>query len=481
MNKNTFIKKFLALFSEQRSYLVLIGFSVLAVGITYVLYWHTEDLLKDRLQERLTAIASTAAVQFDAEDIRAVRDQDDLGSLEMERITHQLQAIRDANSDIQFVYLMRRTDDPHTLAFVADADSLTPEEEWDTNEDGVIDEDEEIPLPGDSYPIDEYPVLHDEAFFHPAVDRELQPDQWGLIMAAYAPILDEEREAVAIVGMDVLVNDFRARTQAMLLPFALFVLFLISALTLMTLLLVRIWRERVEAMKALDKQKDELMSIVNHQLAAPIAALRWNTELFLEGDVGELKPDQKDQLKMMYAIVMNLADLVETFLDVSRLQLGRMKVSHAPIELSSFFEEILSIIHPRIQEKKITLVKNFPSVWPEAVMDRRLTRMAIENMLTNAAKYTPEKGTVHITVKVENGKLLCEVRDTGCGIPKEEQGRVFERLFRASNARDGFEGNGLGLYAAKSGIESQSGKMWFASEEGKGSTFSVELPLKPCG
>ena len=104
--------------------------------------------------------------------------------------------------------------------------------------------------------------------------------------------------------------------------------------------------------------------------------------------------------------------------------------------------------------------------------------MTVENMLTNAVKYTPDGGKVTFDLKIDKGIMRCSVSDTGCGIPKEEQGKIFGKMYRASNVRNTVEGNGFGLYVAKGAIEGQGGKMWFTSEVGKGTTFSFELPLK---
>ena len=100
----------------------------------------------------------------------------------------------------------------------------------------------------------------------------------------------------------------------------------------------------------------------------------------------------------------------------------------------------------------------------------------LENLLSNAVKYTPEGGRVELNVSLTDHTLRYEVKDTGCGIPKEDQEKIFGKLFRATNVRN-TEGNGLGLFAAKGAAETQGGKVWFTSESGKGTTFYVEMPL----
>ncbi len=230
-------------------------------------------------------------------------------------------------------------------------------------------------------------------------------------------------------------------------------------------------------LRELDRQKDELLSIVSHQLATPITSVKWYLEMLQDGDVGELQEDQKKHVKSMQAIAADLTDLVGMILDVSRIQLGRMRIDKQSLDLGEFFKEILETVEPKAIEKHMTLVKNLPAAFPQANLDKRYTRMTIENLLTNAIKYTPENGNVTLDVRIKDNKLLCSVKDTGCGIPKAEQDKIFGKLFRASNVRNSVDGNGFGLYVAKGAVEAQGGSIRFESAEGKGTTFFVELPL----
>jgi signal transduction histidine kinase len=456
--------------------LVLAVTALVAAGITFIMYGYTQDLLKEGLQTRLISVAATAASQFDAETIESIQSIDDIDSQSFEILVEQLNEIRSASTDIQYAYLMRRTDDPLVVEFIADADSLLTEEELDANENGIVDDDEWAPLPGDPYEIEEYPVLKDEAFYHPAVDRELQEDQWGMIMAAYAPIFNSNGETVAIVGIDVLVDNFNRETQATLLPFSLFIFVLILLLTLLSLLLIRFYTERVEIMHEIDRQKDELLSIVSHQLATPISSTKWYLEMLQDGDVGKLSGEQKKHVKSIQGIAENLTDLVGMILDVSRIQLGRMQVDREALNLNKFFDEILAVIEPKAAEQKVKFNVSIPKKLPIAMLDRRLMRMTVENLLSNAVKYTPEKGTVEFTVEQRGNSLWYKVKDTGCGIPKAEHKKMFTKLYRASNVRS-VSGNGFGLYVAKGAVEAQDGSINFRSARGKGTTFEVQLPI----
>lgn len=470
-------KSKLAIFKDFRSPLILVVAVAITASITYILYSYTQQLLKERLQERLIAIATTAAIQFDPAEIESIQTLEDSEKIEFSHLVHQLKGVKDSNSNIQYAYLMRRTSNPDIFSFVADAESLTPIEELDFNEDGVLQDDEAAPMPGDEYDVSEFNVLRDEAFYKAAADQDLESDQWSVQLSAYAPIRDANGNAVAIFGIDVLVNDYLKITQATFLPFLLFILFLLFLLTLLTILLVRFWNAKVEAVQELDQQKDELLSIVSHQLATPVSSVKWYLEMMKDGDLGPMNEEQLKHVTSMQEVAVNLSDLVSMILDVSRIQLGRMHIEKQELDLNGFFKEILEIIEPKALEKKVNLVKKLPATLPVAQLDKRYTHMTIENLLSNAIKYTPEGGEVDFTVTIEGNMLKCIVKDTGVGIPEADKDKIFGKLFRASNVRNTVDGNGFGLYVAKGAVEAQGGKIRFESIESKGTTFFVELPL----
>ena len=395
----------------------------------------------------------------------------------MSRLVGTLEGMREANEDITYAYIMRRTSDLNTFEFVADADSLIPYDEWDFNENGIVEEDEEIPLPGDPFDVSPYPTLRNEAYYHPVAANELEEDQWSVQLSAYAPILDNNGIAVGIVGIDVTVSDFNQRTQAMLLPFALFIFFLILLLTLLTLVLVRFYNERVRVMREIDRQKDELLSIVSHQLATPVSSMKWYLEMMMDGDVGKLTKEQKEHVEQLQVSASGLADLVAMILDVSRIQLGRMKVDKSEVDLNEFFKSVITVIDAKAQQQGVEFIKNMPKKLPTVNSDKRLLHMTLENLLSNAVKYTPKDGKVTLNVEVKGNMLHYSVTDTGCGIPEAEQDKVFGKLFRATNVQK-VDGNGFGLYAAKGAVEALGGKISFRSKENKGTTFTVSLPLE---
>lgn len=462
------------------SYLPLIIAALVTVGIVYLVYQQTQDILKERLRLRLTAIAATAVLGIDANDVAKIislenEDPDKaLNSKELSRVVDYLKRVRDANQNIQYIYIWNKTDDPNFVRFAADAEMIDP---IDLDGNGVIEDIEIPPAPGELYESTEIEYIH-EGFIEPVAQTEFIVDKWGVFMTAFAPIKDENGDSVALLGIDVEVEDFTALINATLVPFSALAFVLLVLLSVQTVALVRIWGNRVEIVKELDRQKDELLSIVSHQLATPVSSAKWYMEMMLDGDVGKLNKEQEEHVKTIQSVLTDLADLVSMILDVSRIQLGRMKVDRSELDLGEFFDEVLDVIKPKAKERNITLNIDLPKSLPKAMLDKRLMRMTLENLLSNAVKYSAEKnGKVSLSVAVKGNKLEYVVQDNGCGIPEKEQDKIFNKLFRASNVQK-VDGNGFGLFAAKGAVEAQGGTIRFKSKEGKGATFYVMVPLK---
>lgn len=296
-------------------------------------------------------------------------------------------------------------------------------------------------------------------------------------MSGYAPI-KEKGHTVAVLALDIEVSDFNTLVSATLRPFIIFVGFLLLVLASQTISLVRMWGSRVQFFQELDRQKDELLSLVSHQLATPVSSIKWYLEMLQDGDLGALNKEQKEHVKSMHSIGVSMSDLVSMILDVSRIQLGKVRIEKQDLDLKEFFDQLVATIEPKAEEKKVKFTKNIPNSFPKAKLDRRYTNMTIENLLSNAVKYTPTGGQVKFDVTINGNMMSVRVADTGMGIPKVEQDKIFGRMYRATNARNAIDGNGFGLFIAKGAVEAQGGKIWFESTEGKGTTFYVQLPLK---
>lgn len=464
---------------EQLKAFALLGlFLVTTLATSYIIYLKVQQLFRSSIDERLLALTSAVSTQFLADELDEIGYRESVESKEYRDTVIKLQKIKNSVNQVKWAYIFRKTDDPLTLEFVADADSLNPALEIDLNEDGKINEEDQLNYPGDSYDISDVPEYGQIPFIRPYVDPEPYTDQWGTILAGSAPIYYKHGAASKyIIGIDIDITDFYRTINIALIPFVLFTVFLFFVLTAMTVIMRGMWKAQVELLRELDRQKDELMSLVSHQLATPVSSIKWYLEMMEDGDLGKLSDEQKEHVKTMTGIGNNLTDLVSMILDVSRIQLGRVHIEKQELNLKELFKEILDEVEPKSKEKSQNFEVHLPEQWPKAMLDRRYTRMTIENLLTNAIKYTPEKGTVKLTVTIKDGVMHCEVKDTGCGIPKADQDKIFGRMFRASNVRNSIDGNGFGLYIAKGAVEAQGGKIWFESEENKGTTFGIELPL----
>lgn len=228
----------------------------------------------------------------------------------------------------------------------------------------------------------------------------------------------------------------------------------------------------------IDRAKTEFVSLASHQLRTPLSAIGWYSEMLMAGDAGPMTDDQKNYLKEIHDGNTRMVDLVNSLLNVSRLELGTFAIEPQPTDVVAIVESVLAELAPQITEKKQHLEKKFASDIPLIPVDTKLFRMIIQNLASNAVKYTPAGGAIEIAVEKKDVDLAITVRDNGYGIPKNQQDKIFGKLFRADNIRKfETEGTGLGLYIVKSILDQSGGSVRFESEEGKGSTFFVKIPL----
>jgi len=242
--------------------------------------------------------------------------------------------------------------------------------------------------------------------------------------------------------------------------------------------------------KDIDKAKTEFVSLASHQLRTPLTTVSWYSEMLLAGDAGMLNDAQKKYLDEIYKGNKRMVDLVNALLNVSRMELGTFIVDPEPTDILALAQSVVSDFKPQIDQKKLKFSEKHADNLPILNADPKLLRMVFQNLLANAIKYTPDKGkiTLELTLSdaqglVSNAKgqisnILIKVSDNGYGIPKAHQSSIFTKLFRADNVREkDTEGTGLGLYIVKAIVDHSGGKIWFESEENKGATFYVTLPL----
>jgi signal transduction histidine kinase len=238
----------------------------------------------------------------------------------------------------------------------------------------------------------------------------------------------------------------------------------------------------VTAMKEAERLKDEFIAIAAHELKTPMAAVKGYADMLVRHSQGDdaaaLEPWQIEALETIDQATNRLVELTEDLLDVARLQAERIQLHSEPHDLIALVRRVIKRFQLASDRHTLSLVAADEFV--VATLDVRRTEQIVGNLLSNAIKYSPDGGSVTITIEQDEGEreARLSVRDTGIGIPASQQSLLFNRFARADNARErGITGTGLGLYLCRELVELQGGRLWFTSEEGCGSTFYVTLPL----
>ncbi len=230
----------------------------------------------------------------------------------------------------------------------------------------------------------------------------------------------------------------------------------------------------ISYLKELDRLKNDFLHTISHDLRSPLTAALGYVELIER--TGPLTPNQEEFLRRLQGSVQHIASLVNDLLEVGRLEAGfdtRREVVH----LESVLKYTLDMFNPQLEKKKIKLVSEVaPDLKPLRAHPIRIRQM-MDNLVSNAIKYTPEGGEVRVIISMQDDQIIIKVHDTGPGIPPEEHAQVFEKFYRATTAPKEVEGSGLGLAIVKSIVNSHQGRVWVESAVGEGSTFVVLFPV----
>lgn len=233
-----------------------------------------------------------------------------------------------------------------------------------------------------------------------------------------------------------------------------------------------------EKLMELDELKSKFVSTAAHQLRTPLTTIKWSLHEILEGDFGKLKKDQEKAIQDIITAANRLISLVNDLLDVSRLEEGREIFEMKKQDLVSALKDIYNRFKKAADTKGIKLVFEPQLLALDVVFDEEKLLIAIANLVDNAIKYTMPGGQVAIKITQKDKQVQIDVSDTGIGVPKDEANHIFNRFFRAHNAMMlETYGSGLGLSVVKEVVEKHNGSITFESEEGKGSTFSITLPM----
>ncbi len=233
-----------------------------------------------------------------------------------------------------------------------------------------------------------------------------------------------------------------------------------------------------EKLAQANKMKTEFVSIASHQLRTPLAAIRWTLNLLTSGKLGEISNEQKKYIDLIEESNERMIKLVNDLLDISRIEMGKMILIPRQINLYILIKKIVDNFTPFANSHNIKISLEASETLPNVFTDPEKINLVIQNLIDNAIKYTKDKGEITITITQEGKFIKTAIKDTGVGIPAEQQKFIFQKFFRSDNIlKHQTVGTGLGLFIARSVIEESKGKIWFTSQVGQGTTFFFTLPI----
>ena len=240
--------------------------------------------------------------------------------------------------------------------------------------------------------------------------------------------------------------------------------------------------------RQLERIRADFVANVSHELRTPLTTIRGYAETLLSEDATRTKAQEQFVVKILNHAA-RLSRLVSELLELSRLESGDVELKRTPCHLNTFYEPILDVFEPILEEAELVLQWEIPESLPQVSVDQQLFMQVLVNLIDNAIKYTPDSGTITVSAEVRTSEafegsnitpeeIIVRVRDTGIGIPMESQPRVFERFYRVDKGRAReMGGTGLGLAIAKHIVLCHNGHIWLESSLGEGSVFYVAIPL----
>lgn len=235
-------------------------------------------------------------------------------------------------------------------------------------------------------------------------------------------------------------------------------------------------RQTNKRLKQMDQTKDEFISLTSHQLRTPLTTIKGYISMLLDGDAGELQPQQRKLLEEAFNSSQRMVHLISDFLNISRIQTGKFMIELTDVNLADILDEEIEQLRISVKAHQMNLSYDKPADFPVMPLDDSKIRQVMMNFMDNAIYYSPPGSTITVTLSHTASTVEFKVIDQGIGVPKAEQHKLFAKFSRASNAKKQRpDGTGIGLFMAKKVIVALGGAIIFESEEGKGSTFGFRL------
>jgi PAS domain S-box-containing protein len=230
----------------------------------------------------------------------------------------------------------------------------------------------------------------------------------------------------------------------------------------------------VTYLKEADRVRSEFVHTVSHDLRSPLTSVIGYTELVERA--GTLTDLQRDFLHRIQDSVKQITGLINDLLDIGSLEAG-LDTRREFVQLDGILRYTLDMLQGQIKSKHLTVKTEMGATLPALRANPIRLRQVMDNVVGNAIKYSFPNGEINVSIRSEGDQLILKVTDAGPGIPADEQPRIFDKFYRASNINNDIEGSGLGLAIVKTIVESHQGRIWVESVEGKGSSFFVVLPI----
>ncbi|HEY1835536.1 MAG TPA: HAMP domain-containing sensor histidine kinase [Candidatus Saccharimonadales bacterium] len=236
-------------------------------------------------------------------------------------------------------------------------------------------------------------------------------------------------------------------------------------------------RKTNEKLRLLDETKDDFISMASHQLRTPLTAVKGYISLVLDGDAGEVKPQQRKLLTQAFTSSQRMVYLIADLLNVSRLKTGKFLIEPTPVNLADIVQDEVDQLIETAKGRQLALTYRKPAHFPVLELDETKIRQVVMNFIDNAIYYTPPGGSIDVSLIETEKSIELRVVDDGIGVPKAERYHLFTKFYRAKNAQKARpDGTGLGLFMAQKVVVAQGGAIIFNSQENKGSTFGFTFP-----
>jgi signal transduction histidine kinase len=235
--------------------------------------------------------------------------------------------------------------------------------------------------------------------------------------------------------------------------------------------------EDITLFRQIDRIKSDFINMVTHELRSPLAAIRQINTVFLDGMTGPLNEKQKDFVKRVINKTDGLLELINDLLNMANMESSTRIEHETSTDIARIIEDIVTLIRPEAASQNVDISFTFHNLKPVKT-DPKKIELIVNNLISNAVKYSPGGGMVSIISNIEDDILKITVEDQGIGIPMEEQAKIFNRFYRVKNPQTRkVTGTGLGLSMVKEIVESFGGKICVTSIQDKGTTFTISIPI----